>query len=65
MDKDFCDENGAKTLKRRIEEFWKDQGYLVQITIVPGPFTPAMRASRMDVRSDMLNGFPRHKMHAP
>ena len=27
MDHDFCNVDGAKRLKQRIEEFWRERGY--------------------------------------
>ena len=59
MDTDFCNVDGARRLKQRIEEYWKDKGYNVDVKLVEAPFVAAMRSARTDVRSDMVNGFPR------
>jgi hypothetical protein len=59
MDNDFCTTEGARRLKMRIEEYWRDRGYAVDIKLVDSPFVAAMRSARTDVRSDMVNGFPR------
>lgn len=59
METDFCNVDGARRIKQRIEEFWKDKGYNVDVKLVEAPFVAAMRSARTDVRSDMVNGFPR------
>lgn len=59
MDTDFCNVDGARRIKQRIEEYWKDKGYNVDVKLVEAPFVAAMRSARTDVRSDMVNGFPR------
>jgi hypothetical protein len=59
MDTDFCNVDGARRLKQRIEDYWKDKGYNVDVKLVEAPFVAAMRSARTDVRSDMVNGFPR------
>lgn len=59
MDRNFCDKDGAHSLKRKIEEYWRDKGHEVEVKLVDGPFTASMRSSRTDLRSDMLNGLPR------
>lgn len=61
MDHDFCNADGARRLKQRIEEYWRDRGYNVEIKLVEAGFVAAMRSARMDVRSDMVNGFPTHR----
>ncbi|MDZ4776550.1 MAG: phosphoglycolate phosphatase [Alphaproteobacteria bacterium] len=59
METDFCNVDGARRLKQRIEEYWKDKGYNVDVKLIEAPFVAAMRSARTDVRSDMVNGFPR------
>jgi hypothetical protein len=59
METDFCNVDGARRLKTRIEEYWRERGYNVDIKLVEAPFVAAMRSARTDVRSDMVNGFPR------
>lgn len=58
MDHDFCNADGARRLKQRIEEYWKERGFTVEVKLVEAGFVAAMRSARTDVRSDMVNGFP-------
>jgi len=64
MDSDFCTVDGARRLKLKIEEFWRDRGYDVSIKLVDAGFMAAMRSARTDVRSDMVNGMPRKTREA-
>ena len=59
MEYDFCNPEGARRLKQRIEEYWRDRGYNVDIKLIEAGFVAAMRSARTDVRSDMVNGMPR------
>jgi len=59
MDNDFCTIDGARRLKQKIEEYWRDRGFDVSIKLVDAGFMAAMRSARTDVRSDMVNGMPR------
>jgi hypothetical protein len=61
MDTDFCNVDGARRLKARIEEYWRERGYKVDVKLVEAPFVAAMRSARTDVRSDMVNGFPKRQ----
>lgn len=58
MDHDFCNTDGARRLKQRIEEYWRDRGFKVDVKLIEAGFVAAMRSARTDVRSDMVNGFP-------
>lgn len=58
MDHDFCNSDGARRLKARIEEYWRERGFEVEVRTVEAGFVAAMRSARTDVRSDMVNGFP-------
>lgn len=58
MDHDFCNVDGARRLKQRIEEYWRERGFNVEVKLVEAGFVAAMRSARTDVRSDMVNGFP-------
>jgi len=58
MDHDFCNVDGARRLKLRIEEYWRDRGFAVDVKLIEAGFVAAMRSARTDVRSDMVNGFP-------
>lgn len=55
---DFCTTEGARKLKQKIESYWKDRGFDVNIDLVDAGFTPSMRSGRTDVRSNMINGMP-------
>lgn len=61
---DFCSRDGAHALKQRIEAYWRERGYNVQVLLHNVGFHPAIRAARYDVRSDMVNGMPRPKPRA-
>jgi hypothetical protein len=61
MANDFCDRDGAKRIKDRIEEYWRERGFDVEINLIEAGFMPAMRSARTDVRSDMVNGMPRRR----
>lgn len=54
--KDYCSEEGAQKLQERIEEYWRERGHEIQITLVTQYFHKAMRSVRTDVRSNMVNG---------
>ena len=58
MDHDFCNVDGARRLKQRIEEYWRERGYNVEVKLIEAGFVAAMRSARTDVRSDMVNGLP-------
>lgn len=58
MDHDFCNVDGARRLKQRIEEYWRERGFNVEVKLVEAGFVAAMRSARTDVRSDMVNGLP-------
>jgi len=58
MDHDFCNTDGARRLKSKIEDYWREKGYQVDVKLIEAGFVPAMRSARTDVRSDMVNGFP-------
>lgn len=59
MESDFCTVDGARRLKQKIEDYWRDKGFDVAVKLVDAGFMPAMRSARTDVRSDMVNGMPR------
>lgn len=56
---DWTCASGAAALKARIEAYWLGRGYEVQVMLVDGPFSAALRATRVDVRSELVNGLPR------
>ncbi|HWA01642.1 MAG TPA: hypothetical protein VG841_15145 [Caulobacterales bacterium] len=55
----YTDRAGASALKERIENYWRERGHSVEVQLVEAPFTPAVRAARFDLRSEMINGLPR------
>ena len=61
MNGDFCNQDGARKLKAKIEEYWSERGFDVSISLVDAGFVPAMRSARTDVRSNMVNGMPPRK----
>lgn len=62
---DFCSNDGAVRLQAMIREYWKKQGYDVDVKLVQEGFVSTMRSSRYDLRSDMVNGMPRRgDLHA-
>lgn len=61
MNSDFCDADGARRLKLKIEEYWASRGLDVSINLIDAGFVPAMRSQRTDVRSNMVNGMPPRK----
>lgn len=58
MSGDFCTTDGARKLKDKIETYWRERGYDVDIDLVEAGFIAAMRSGRTDVRSNMVNGMP-------
>lgn len=62
MANDWCNEDGAKRLKQKIEQYWVDRGFDVNIDLVDACFIAAMRSARTDVRSNMVNGMPRRRI---
>ena len=58
MDYDFCNVDGARRIKQKIEEYWRDKGFAVDVKLVEAGFVAAMRSARTDIRSDMVNGLP-------
>ncbi len=62
--KDWCDEEGAKRLREKINAYWAERGYEVDVDLVEAGFVPAMRSARTDVRSNMVNGMPRRRTAA-
>jgi len=65
MDHDFCNADGARRIKQRIEEYWRERGFDVEVKLVEAGFVAAMRSARTDVRSDMVNGFPSRRGDEP
>ena len=64
MANDWCNEEGAKRLKNKIEQYWSERGFDVNVDLVDACFIAAMRSARTDIRSNMLNGMPRRRLNA-
>ena len=64
MANDWCNEEGAKRLKNKIEQYWQERGFDVNIDLVDACFIAAMRSARTDVRSNMVNGMPQRRIPA-
>lgn len=60
----FC-RAGALRLKAKIEAYWAERGKHVRVKLDSAGFNPAVRAARVDIRSDMLNGYPRELVLPP
>jgi hypothetical protein len=56
---ELCDAEGARKLKERIEAYWAEKGFSVAVTLPREVYVPQMRTSRHDVRSDMVDGYPK------
>lgn len=56
----YSTKKGAEVLKKRIEDFWKEQGYIVNVQIIQKEFNVKMRLARFELKSDLLNGRPRN-----
>ena len=56
---DLCTDDGAMRLAKKIQDYWRKQGYEVDIKTVAEGFVSTMRSARTDLRSDMVNGMPR------
>lgn len=62
---DYSSAQGAATLKKRLEAFWSERGYSVQVFVRSAGFHAAIRARRFEIQSDMVNGFPRDASAPP
>lgn len=60
---DYCTAEGARILKGRIARFWADKDKRVSIHGVVGSYSSCGYTTRMDLRSDMVNGLPREACH--
>ena len=55
---DFCDQDGARRLAQKIQDFWRKKGFDVVVEMRDEGFVSTMRSARTDVRSNMINGMP-------
>ncbi len=58
---DLCTPDGAARLKSRIEAYWSERGYQVDVSLIEMGHNVKMRSARVDVRSDMVGGMPRRR----
>lgn len=59
----FCDLEGAKRLKEKIEAHWRAKGFKPpKIELVQQAFDSSVRAGRYDLRSDMSGGLPLERL---
>lgn len=58
---DYCTQEGALTLKARIEAYWAARGHQIMVGVAGAGFDAAVRAARYDVRSNLVNGLPNRK----
>lgn len=61
--KDLSDVRGAERLAYLIESYWEKRGFQVEVKQEKQAFSPDMRYARVDVRSDMKNGFPTKRLN--
>ena len=59
---EYCTNDGADRLARKIQDYWRKQGFDVSVETIKEGFVSTMRSARTDVRSDMVNGMPRRPL---
>ncbi|MEL6507432.1 MAG: hypothetical protein AAGL18_03800 [Pseudomonadota bacterium] len=59
---EYCTNDGADRLARKIQDYWRKQGFEVSVETIKEGFVSTMRSARTDVRSDMVNGMPRRSV---
>lgn len=55
---DYCSNEGASRLQSMIRDYWRKQGYDVNVELIHQGFVSTMRSSRFDIRSNLVNGMP-------
>lgn len=61
---DYSGREGAERLKAIIEAYWRARGADVMVALENAGFHAAIRAARYELRSDMVNGWPRRAANA-
>lgn len=62
---ELTDRTGVHDLKRRIATYWILRGVdPPMFTLIQQTFNMGLRCSRVDLRSDMINGLPRSLLKA-
>lgn len=54
-------QRGAERLKEKLEAYWRERGYDVAVVLREATFHASVRSTRFDLRSDMINGYPRRR----
>lgn len=54
-------QRGAERLKEKLEAYWRERGYDISVVLREATFHASIRSTRFDLRSDMLNGYPRRR----
>ena len=62
MSKNYYTGEGAQILKDQIETYWAQRGYAVHVELVQSCFSVPLRSSRLDLRSNLVNGYPVRKL---
>lgn len=57
-EQDWTGGEPAAELARRIEAYWRERGYDVVCEITPIGFNRDLRMSRVDIRSNLVDGRP-------
>lgn len=55
---DSFSKSGATRLKEAIEIYWRSRGRDVVVYLREAPFSAALRSTRFEICSNMLNGMP-------
>jgi len=64
FERDWCTKDGAKALGERIKDYWRERGHHIQIELRDSGFIDVMRTARVDVRSNMVSGYPKTALPA-
>ena len=60
-----CDKDGAMRIARIIVDKWARLGYAVNVKLIQQEYNATARSTRWDIRSDMINGYPKdHPINA-
>lgn len=59
---EYCGLDGPIVLKAKIEAYWRERGHIVTVSLHDAGFAYAIRTTRVDIRSDLVNGLPAKKL---
>ena len=51
----------ARHLLAKIQDYWLQQGYLVEGMVEPAGYNARLRSTDYEVKTDLVNGFPLRK----